>query len=139
MLVSPHALNTVAGVVLNNTLLPPCEPPKFVPAMTTGRLAGPDVGFRDAICGGTGFGTIVVESVVPSMSSSIFTLWVVDVEIEYPTHSRRRSVVDCGTAALNVQLKTTGAVGLVARAGPTFVQSVLVLLTRSLAWGAITP
>src|SRR5260221_9605962 len=133
-LVSLHAVTLVAAVVLNSTLLPPCDAAKFVPVITTLQFAGPDVGFTAVMCGGTGLGTIVFESVVPSTSSSTFTLWLPGgVEIEYPTHSRRRSVVDCGTDAPSGQLKVTGIVGAVPSAGPIAEQSVMVLLTSSFA------
>jgi hypothetical protein len=141
MLVLLHALMLAVAVLpaVKCTVLLPWLAPKFVPEMTTLQFAGPDVGLSEEICGGTGFGTLVVESVDPSMSSSTFTLCVETVVIEYPTHNCSRSVVNCGTDDPNVQLKTIGAEGEVANAEPVDEQRVNVLATTSLAWGAITP
>ena len=43
----------VAGVMLNETELVPCDAPKFVPAMVTEVPTGPDVGFRLVMLGAT--------------------------------------------------------------------------------------
>jgi hypothetical protein len=76
MLVLPHVVSAAStDAPPNLSVLVPCVEPKFVPATVTLQLTGPEAGLMDVICGGTGFGTIACESVVPSKSSSTLTLW----------------------------------------------------------------
>jgi hypothetical protein len=123
MLVSLHVLTlavTVAPAVNFTEEFVPCALPKFVPAITTLAFAGADVGVTEVICGGTGFAACMVESVEPSISSSTFTLWLVDVMIVYPIQNRSLSVVDWARLVpVGIEHENwTGAVIEVTRFGP---------------------
>jgi hypothetical protein len=51
IVVAFQVLAVPAGVVLNVTVLVPCEPPKFVPVIVTNAFTCPDVGFRLVMLG----------------------------------------------------------------------------------------